>query len=126
MSFVKNYFELEVYKLSRELAKEVYIVTKRFPLEERFSLTDQIRRASRSIGGQIAESWGKRRYINHFISKLTDGDSEQYETRHWIEVAFDCDLVTMEEMNSIIFKCDQINTKLNAMMAKADKFCFKL
>jgi four helix bundle protein len=59
MPFVQFYFELEVYKHSRELAKEVYIVSKKFPIEERFSLTDQIRRASRSIGGQIAEAWGK-------------------------------------------------------------------
>lgn len=70
MPFVQFYFELEVYKLSRELAKEVYIVSIKFPIEERFSLTDQIRRASRSIGGQIAEALGKRRYINHFCFKI--------------------------------------------------------
>ncbi|SDA94067.1 four helix bundle protein [Algoriphagus alkaliphilus] len=125
MPFVQFYFELEVYKLSRELAKEVYIVSMKFPIEERFSLTDQIRRASRSIGGQIAEAWGKRRYINHFISKLTDGDAEQYETRHWIELAHACELVSSEELQSIVMKCDQINNKLNAMMSKADKFSFK-
>ncbi|MFC3417517.1 four helix bundle protein [Algoriphagus hitonicola] len=100
-------------------------MSKKFPLEERFSLTDQIRRASRSVGGQIAESWGKRRYVNHFISKLTDSDAEQFETRHWIEVAFDCELVSEEEVNKICDKCELINSKLNAMIAKADQFCFK-
>ncbi|WP_026951204.1 four helix bundle protein [Algoriphagus mannitolivorans] len=123
MSFVKNYFELDVYLLSRELSKEIYLITRRFPPEEKFSLTDQIRRASRSIGAQIAESWAKRRYVNHFISKLTDSDAEQYETRHWIEVAYDCDLVSIEELNSILIKCENINRKLNAMINKANLFC---
>lgn len=126
MAFARFYYELEVYKLSRELAREIYLISQNFPPEERFSLTDQIRRASRSIGGQIAESWGKRRYVNHFISKLTDSDSEQYETRHWIEVAFDCNLVTKEELVSVVRKCDLINSKLNSMIAKADQFCFKV
>ena len=123
MSFVKNYFELDVYLLSRELAKEIYLISKRFPLEEKFSLTDQIRRASRSIGAQIAESWAKRRYVNHFISKLTDSDAEQYETLHWMEVAYDCELVSNEELSSIRLKCDNINRKLNAMISKANLFC---
>lgn len=123
MTFVKNYFELDVYLLSRELAKEVYLISKRFPLEEKFSLTDQIRRASRSVGAQIAESWAKRKYVNHFISKLTDSDAEQYETRHWIEVAYDYNLVSSEELNSVVLKCDQINRKLNAMISKANLFC---
>ncbi|GMQ29342.1 four helix bundle protein [Algoriphagus confluentis] len=124
MAFVKNYFELEVYILSRELAKEVYSISSKFPSEEKYSLTDQIRRASRSIGAQIAESWAKRKYINHFISKLTDSDAEQYETRHWIEVAYDCDLISQEELKSVLEKCDLINRKLNSMISKANLFCF--
>jgi four helix bundle protein len=125
MPFVNFFYELEVYKLSRKLAKEIFEISKRFPAEERYSLTDQIRRSSRSIGGQIAESWAKRRYINHFISKLTDSDSEQYETRHWIDVALDCGLVTTDEWKSVVTKCDEINIKLNAMISKAELFCFK-
>ena len=70
-TFVKRFQDLEVYKLSRELAAEIFEITKRFPKDERYSLTDQIRRSSRSIGGQIAEAWGKRRYERHFVSKLT-------------------------------------------------------
>lgn len=125
MAFVKFYFELEVYILSRELAKDVYRISKSFPPEEKFSLTDQIRRSSRSVGAQIAESWAKRRFLNHFISKLTDADAEQYETKHWIEVAYDCDLVSSENMNLISSKCELINSKLNSMINKADLFCFK-
>ena len=82
MEFVKNYSELEVYKFSRNLSKEVFEITKEFPKEEMYSLTDQIRRSSRSVGAQIAEAWGKRRYEKHFISKLTDADGERLETQH--------------------------------------------
>lgn len=116
---------MEVYKLSRILAREIFEISKRFPPDERYSLTDQIRRSSRSIGAQIAEALAKRRYINHFISKLTDSDAEQYETRHWIDVAVDCKLVSKDEWISVTSKCDEINSKLNAMINKAELFCFK-
>lgn len=92
------------------------------PRKKNFPLIDQIRRSSRSIGAQIAESWAKRRYANHFIRKLTDADAEQYETKHWMEVAFECKLVSGEHLNSICAKCDQINSKLNSMIDKADLF----
>lgn len=123
MAYVNFYYELDVYKLSRQLAKDVYRISKNFPKEEKFSLIDQIRRSSRSVGAQVAESWAKRRYINHFISKLTDSDAEQYETQHWIEVAFDCELVSDQERDLIVKSCEVINLKLNAMMSKADLFC---
>ena len=87
MGYVKSFRDLEVYKLAREVSKEIFIISKEFPKEERYSLTDQIRRSSRSVGAQIAEAWGKRRYEMHFISKLTDADAEQLETQHWLEVS---------------------------------------
>lgn len=123
MAFVNFYYELDVYILSRKLAFEVYRISKFFPSEEKYSLTDQIRRSSRSIGAQIAESWAKRRYENHFISKLTDADAEQYETEHWIEIAFDCNLVAKSDMETVIQNCDLINQKLNSMISKASLFC---
>lgn len=123
MAFVSSYRELEVYKSSRELSLIVYRISKGFPSEERYSLTDQIRRSSRSVGAQIAESWGKRRYINHFVSKLTDADAEQFETQHWIEVAFDCNLVSEEEKTTVLVLCRSLNQMLNAMISKADLFC---
>jgi four helix bundle protein len=100
MSFVSSYQDLHVYKLSRELAKEIYERSKQFPPEEKFSLTDQIRRSSRSIRAQIAESWAKRRYEKHFISKLSDADGEQMETEHWVGVSEDCTHITPEEVES--------------------------
>jgi four helix bundle protein len=79
LGYVKHFSELEVYKRQRALAKEVFALTKQFPREEQVSLTGQIRRSSRSIGAQIAESWAKRLYPKHFVSKLTDADGEQLE-----------------------------------------------
>lgn len=123
MEYVKSFRDLEVYKLSRELAKEIFEISKKFPREEMYSLTDQIRRASRSIGGQIAEAWGKRRYEKHFISKLTDADGEQLETQHWIEPAHDCNYITTTIRDRLIEKCASIGKMLNSMMTKASTFC---
>ena len=74
MNYVESFRALEVYKLTRALAKEIFETSKRFPKEEMYALTDQVRRSSRSVGAQVAEAWGKRRYDKHFISKLTDAD----------------------------------------------------
>lgn len=123
MAFVNSFKDLEVYKLSRKLASLIFKLT--FPTEGRYSLTDQIRRSSRSIGGQIAESMGKRRFINHFISKLTDGDAEQFETQHWTEVAYDCGYISLEQENLLLEKCIIITHMLNSMINKADLFCRK-
>lgn len=86
MEYVKSFRNLEVYKLSWKVSKEIFILTKSFPREETYSLIDQIRRSSRSVGAQIAEIWGKKRYEMHFIIKLTDANAEQLETQHWLEV----------------------------------------
>src|SRR5689334_8721660 len=115
MAHAANFRELEVYKASRSLANEIFHLSKRFPKEEMYSLTDQIRRSTRSIGAQIAEAWGKRRYINHFISKLTDADGEQYETQHWIEIAKDSKYLTEEEASSLLTKCTSIGKMLYVM-----------
>lgn len=80
-----DFKELLAYKKSFQLAIEIFELSKEFPKEERYSLTDQIRRSSRSVAANIAESYRKRRYINHFISKLTDIDAENSETNVWLE-----------------------------------------
>ncbi|NMC41215.1 MAG: four helix bundle protein [Bacteroidales bacterium] len=126
MDYVKSFRELEVYKLAREVSKEIFISSKLFPPEERYSLTDQIRRSSRSIGAQIAEAWGKRRYEMHFISKLTDADSEQLETQHWTEEAIECKYLDKEEASGIIKKCESIGRMLHSMIDKSSEFCKKL
>jgi four helix bundle protein len=123
LPYAKSYKELLVYQKARQLAAEVYVKSRAFPRDEMHSLTDQIRRSSRSIGAQIAEAWGKRNYIRHFISKLTDADSEQYETQHWIEVARDCGYLSPEEMKALVSQCQEIGRLLGGMMQKAELFC---
>ena len=125
MSYVKSFKELEVYRLSRELAKEVFIFSKMFPPEEKYSLTDQIRRSSRSVGAQIAEAWGKRKYERHFISKLTDSDAEQLETQHWLETAHECEYLDTNEADILLKKCESIGKMLQTMMDKSSLFCKK-
>ena len=123
MGYVDSFRDLEVYKLSRELASSIFELTKRFPSEEKFSLTDQVRRSSRSIGAQIAEAWAKRRYEKHFISKLTDADGEQQETQHWIEVAADCEYLTGDEAQNLISEYQKLGKMLGTMIKKSSKFC---
>ncbi|MCC7189492.1 MAG: four helix bundle protein, partial [Anaerolineales bacterium] len=81
LKHAESFRDLIVYQKCRALAKEIKVLTQSFPNDEKFSLTDQVRRSSRSIGANIAESWAKRRYEKHFISKLTDSDGEQMETQ---------------------------------------------
>jgi four helix bundle protein len=123
MEFVKGFRDLEVYKLTRKLSKEIFEISKSFPKEEMYSLTDQVRRSSRSIGGQIAEAWGKRRYEKSFVSKLTDADGEQMETQHWIETALDCTYISKETAFDFLEKCVSIGKMLNSMINKAGVFC---
>jgi len=125
MEYVKSFRDLEVYKLARQLSREIFEKTKAFPKEEMYSLTDQIRRSSRSVGAQIAEAWAKRSYIRHFVSKLTDSDGEQQETQHWIESSFDCEYITHKLKNDWLNRYAQVGKMLNSMIDKADKFCLK-
>src|SRR6267378_2252435 len=108
LAHAKSYRELVVYQKSRAFAQEIFGLTRGFPKEEMFSLTDQVRRSSRSVGAQIAEAWAKRRYEKHFISKLTDADGEQLETQHWIETAVDCEYPTAEEVRSLLSELAEI------------------
>ena len=121
--YARSFRDLVVYQKARQLARDVFNVSKRLPAAEAFSLTDQWRRASRSVGGQIAEAWAKRHYVRHFASKLTDADAEQQETKHWIIVALDCEYVTREEAKSLGSLCQEIGRMLNEMIEQADKFC---
>ncbi len=118
-----NFRDLIVYQKSRQLAQDIYILSKQFPRDETYSLTDQIRRSSRSAGAQIAESWGKRRYEKHFVSKLSDADAEQYETQHWLEVATDCGYLSSNQSKKLINQCTEIGRLLGSMMAKSNQFC---
>ena len=124
MTYVKNFRDLEVYKLSRELSKEIFQISKSsFPKEEMYSLTDQIRRSSRSVGAQISEAWAKRKYEKHFISKLTDADGEQQETQHWIETALDCNYLNESTVKNLLEGYASVGRMINSMINKAGQFC---
>jgi four helix bundle protein len=118
-----SFRDLIVYQKSRQLQREIQNVSKSFPRDEKFALIDQVRRSSRSIGANIAESWAKRRYEKHFISKLTDSDGEQMETQHWVETALECGYIDDKTSTQLIQKCHEIGRMLSGMMDKADMFC---
>jgi four helix bundle protein len=120
---VESFRDLLVYQKAKSLSKGIFELSKRFPREETFSLTDQIRRCSRSLGAQISEAWAKRFYERHFISKLTDADGEPNETQHWIETAADCNYLMKKEATSLIRQCEEIGRTLGGMIVKADQFC---
>jgi len=123
LEYARSFKELRVYQKAREVSRAVFKVSKAFPKDEMYSLTDQIRRAARSIGAQIAEAWGKRRYEKHFVSKLTDADAEQMETQHWVGEALDCGYISPADATQLTSGLEEIGRMLNSMMAKADSFC---
>ena len=126
LQYAQSFRDLLAYQEARTLAREIFEFTKRLPPQEKYSLTDQICRPSRSVGAQISEAWAKRRYKKHFISKLTDADGEQQETQHWIETAVDCGYLTNELSTHYLQKCQQIGRLLGGMIAKSDRFCGQL
>lgn len=93
---LKTHKDLEVYKMAFESAMQIFELSKKFPVEERYSLTDQIRRSSRSVCANLAEAWRKRRYEGAFIAKLSDSESEAAETQTWIEFAVQCNYLDVE------------------------------
>jgi four helix bundle protein len=123
LRYARSFEELIVYQKASAVAARIFDLSKSFPKEEAYSLTDQIRRASRSIGAQIAEAWGKRRYPRHFVSKLTDAEAEHLETRHWIRVAASCGYLTKEQERDFVDELTEIGRMLHAMMGKAKAFC---
>ena len=120
---ISSFKDLRVYKLAFEVQQEIFETSQRFPVEERYALIDQIRRASRSIGANPGEAWQKRRYVGHFVSKLTDADGEQAETQHWLDTATACNYFSEREQDALLAKCSRIGQMLGTMMAKPEKFC---
>jgi four helix bundle protein len=115
--------DLEVYKLGFDIAMKIFEVSKTFPKEERYSLTDQIRRSSRSVCANLAEGWRKRRYKAVFINKLLDSAQEAAETQTWLQFAFQCKYINNELFEELNEKYEHIFAMLNTMEKKADSFC---
>ncbi|MFB2924031.1 four helix bundle protein [Aerosakkonema funiforme] len=94
---IQSHRDLEVYQLAFDVAMQIFELSKKFPVEERYSLTDQIRRSSRSVCANLAEAWRKRRYQAAFIAKLSDSETEAAETQSWIEFAVKCNYLEVEQ-----------------------------
>ncbi|EJF99550.1 four helix bundle protein [Flavobacterium sp. F52] len=117
-----DFKELLAYKKSFELAMEIFELSKTFPKEERFSLTDQVRRSSRSVAANIAESYRKRRYTNHFISKLTDSDAENSETNTLLQFSLECQYISKETFDRLNIKNLEVGRLINYMINNPSKF----
>ena len=115
--------ELTVYKMAFDTAMEIFKISKSFPQEEKYSLTDQIRRSSRSICANLSEAWRKRRYQAVFINKLTDSSQEASETQTWLEFAFACGYISKELFLQLDDKYEQIFAMLISMERKVNLFC---
>jgi len=120
---INGFRDLIVYKKSYALSMEIFEISKFFPKEEKYSLTDQIRRSSRSIPANIAESWAKRLYIKAFINKLSDALTEEFETEVWINMSHDIQYIDKQNHDLLISKYDEIRKMLLSMINNPDKFC---
>ena len=125
LHYARSFGELIVYQKAVAVAQSIFEESKGFPPEEKFSLTDQVRRSSRSVGAQIAEAWGKRRYQKHFVSKLTDADAEQLETQHWISIAFSCGYLESDAKVILLRELSEIGRMLHSMIEHSSAFCTK-
>lgn len=119
---IRHFRELEVHKLGMESATKIFGNSKHFPSEEKYSLTDQIRRSSRSVCANIAEGWRKRRYPNAFVSKLSDADSEAAETQVWLEFALKCTYLDQRVYDELNAAYDHIMGKLVKMLTHPEQW----
>src|SRR4051812_35140836 len=122
MNTSKGYRDLIVYKKAFELAMNVFRTTKGFPTEERYALTDQIRRSSRSVCSSIAEAYRKRQYQPYFVNKVSDADSENSETIVWLEFAESCEYVNADKRKELEGLGDEVGRMLYSMIQNPEKF----
>lgn len=119
---IESFRELRVYQNSIELAEDIYEITKAFPEHEQYSMTDQIRRSSRSVSANIGEAWYQRAYKDSFLSKLNTSLSESAETQVWLELANSFDYITESEFDTQFDQCDKIISQLVKMCKQPEKW----
>jgi len=120
---VESFRDLDVYRDAFLAARRLYELSKEWPKVERYALTDQIRRSSRSVSANIAEAWRKRRYPKHFVSKLTDADSEAAETRAWLDFALDHEYLGRDAYDRLDDRYDKIQGSLINMINDPKRWC---
>jgi four helix bundle protein len=119
MAIIRSFRDLDVYLLARGQAKKIFELSKGFPKEERYSLTDQIRRSSRAVNAMVAEAWARRLYRAAFINKI----DEAMETQAWLDHAVDCDYLTRQQYHELDEAWQKIGAMLNRKIERADDFC---
>lgn len=122
---IRHFRELEVYRLAMDSAMKIFEISKLFPKEEKYSLTDQIRRSSRSVCANIAEAWRKRRYPNAFVSKLSDADAESAETQVWLEFAVKCGYLEENFFKELDATYNHILGKLVNMLTRPEQWTIR-
>ena len=122
ISALDGFKDLKVYQLAFKLAMEIFELSKSFPQEERFSLTDQVRRSSRSVAANIAEGYRKKQYPKMFVSKMADADGEATETQVWIDFANQCGYLSSEQKTKLQSGYEEIGRMLGGMITHPEKF----
>lgn len=125
MGNIRSYKDLHVYQSAMEAAMRIFELTKTFPSEEKFSMVDQMRRSSRSVCANIAEAWRKRRYRSHFVSKLSDSESEAEETRVWLEFAWRCGYLPETHAQELDEAYDRILGQLVRMVTGSEQWTIR-
>ena len=120
---LRGFRDLIVFQKAYKLALDICKTSACFPKEEKYSLTDQINRSSRSIPANIAESWAKRLYPKSFVNKITDALGEELETEVWLDMSKDLHFIDSETHNQLISKYDEVRKMLISMLNSPDKFC---
>jgi four helix bundle protein len=123
MAGAKSFRELKVYVAARSTAKDIFLITKTFPREERYALTDQIRRSSRAVKAMLAEAWARRRYKAAFINKIDEALGEANETQSWLDDALDAEYLTKPQFEELDRRYQAIGGMLSRMIDRADDFC---
>ena len=119
---IRSHKDLDVYKLAFDAANNIYEITKAFPKEEKYSLTDQIRRSSRSVCANLAEAFRKRRYPKSFTAKIVDSEAEAAETQAWLDFALKCDYISLMDHDKLIIKYNHVLGKLVNMSRQPEKW----
>ena len=123
MEIAKSFRDLRTYKLARESAGSIFQMTRTFPAEERYSLTDQIRRSSRAVNAMIAAAWARRRYQAAFMSKLDEALEEAMETQAWLDHSLDCGYISATQFRTLDAQWQSVGGMLNRMMDRSADFC---
>lgn len=118
----KNFKETKVYQKAFSLAMDIFQISKSFPKEERYSLTDQIRRSSRSVCTNMAEAYRKRQYPAHFVSKISDCDAENSETGVWLDFALNCEYIKIELYKALTERNEEVGRLLYHMLNNPEKY----